>query len=315
MDDFYIEREIACGSFSKVYEGRSWVNGEKMALKVAKPEIITHEKEILESLPDCEYFPKVLGFGKIGNETVLGMSLLGPVILNHILQNQVSTYDILPLIDQILSAIRILHKSGYIHKDIKPHNICMDLNNKNQIVLIDFGIAEKYFDSNSNHKLRKLLVFQGNIAFCSENVACGISPSRRDDIESLCYLAIYLIKKKLPWIAETNINKNIEIRLSSKQRFFKTIPIEFKKLLEYTQSLKFEEEPDYPYISHLINLYRKNVRERIFYAEIVPRRVKKNRKANTHIEIMSEFPTLISRLPEFSEKFRRDCIASGIIKK
>ena len=41
----------------------------------------------------------------------------------------------------MLKAIENFHKIGYIHRDIKPDNFL--LSDSNEIVLIDFGLAEK----------------------------------------------------------------------------------------------------------------------------------------------------------------------------
>ena len=40
----------------------------------------------------------------------------------------------------------------------------------------------------------------GNIKYCSIRVGNGQEASRRDDLESACYLVIYLMKKELPWL-------------------------------------------------------------------------------------------------------------------
>ena len=40
-------------------------------------------------------------------------------------------------------ATNYIHKSGFIHRDIKPESICV--NDKMQIKLIDFGTERKFY--------------------------------------------------------------------------------------------------------------------------------------------------------------------------
>jgi serine/threonine protein kinase len=51
----------------------------------------------------------------------------------------------------MISNLEALHKSGFIHCDIKPENILLGSKNRyklesSQIVLIDFGLAKSYLD-------------------------------------------------------------------------------------------------------------------------------------------------------------------------
>ena len=49
--------------------------------------------------------------------------------------------------------------------------------------------------------------FNGNICFASVNTMKGIEPSRRDDLESIGYMLIYLYTQHLPWNSITAKNK------------------------------------------------------------------------------------------------------------
>ena len=45
---------------------------------------------------------------------------------------------------QAIDRIEALHKIGYLHRDIKPDNFTIGLNEKNSIIyLIDFGLSKK----------------------------------------------------------------------------------------------------------------------------------------------------------------------------
>ena len=100
--------------------------------------------------------------------------------------------------------IQYLHNLGFVHGDIKLHNICYGKkNSKNSHVihLIDFGCGFKYNEKSGNHKVSKFdYMYAGNLMFSSVNICRGMQLSRRDDIESLLYLLAYMLNKsQLPW--------------------------------------------------------------------------------------------------------------------
>lgn len=66
--------------------------------------------------------------------------------------------------------------------------------------MIDFGFARKYRDSEGIHDSEVYSgLFRGSLRFASLNAHAGKQLSRRDDMESLCYMLLYLIMGHLPW--------------------------------------------------------------------------------------------------------------------
>ena len=51
----------------------------------------------------------------------------------------------------MIKSIRDMHKSGLLHRDLKPKNICVKQNNPKELIMIDFGISTTYLDSNGLH--------------------------------------------------------------------------------------------------------------------------------------------------------------------
>ena len=133
---------------------------------------------------------------------------------------------------------------------------------KDVLYLIDFGLSKKYIDSKTgehvkfknNHKLN------GTARFASVYALEGYELSRRDDLESLCYVLIYLLKGTLPWTRLKNKNKyeKYKLILTMKKKMSEDILIgypiipEFIDFVKYCRGLKFEETPDYDYLRGLM---------------------------------------------------------------
>ena len=67
--------------------------------------------------------------------------------------------------------------------------------------MIDFGLAKKYRDPKSHHHIRwregKNLT--GTARYASINAHGGGEQSRRDDLEAIAYVLLYLFLGVLPW--------------------------------------------------------------------------------------------------------------------
>ena len=86
-----------------------------------------------------------------------------------------------------------------------------------------------------------------------KNALLGIGLTRRDDIESLAYVLIYLVRRSLPW---ENIRGNspdlLDMRMSITPSILcEGLPAEFEVLLNYAHSLDFKQKPDYQYLRDL----------------------------------------------------------------
>ena len=101
----------------------------------------------------------------------------------------------------MLERLRDLHQLHCVHNDLKLENIITSRTDPKTLYLIDFGLSKPYVDEKGVH-LNKMYLkkFSGNFLFASLNSCRGYNKSRRDDIESLFYVIIFLLNQnKLPW--------------------------------------------------------------------------------------------------------------------
>lgn len=130
--------------------------------------------------------------------------------------------------------------------------------NEGCIHIIDFGLANQYFDPGFGRHIplvQQKSAIIGTMRYLSVHAHQGFEHTRRDDLESLAYILIYFLCGSLPW---QNIKAKSRKRQSESILKLKlTTPIEvlckgqpdtFITFLKYTRSLTFDARPDYEYL-------------------------------------------------------------------
>jgi hypothetical protein len=91
------------------------------------------------------------------------------------------------------------------------------------------------------------------------NALLGIRLTRRDDLESLAYVLIYLMHGSLPWQSTTgkSTTELLDIRTAiTPSTLCEGLPAEFEVFLSYARSLEFKQKPDYQYLRGLFSCLR-----------------------------------------------------------
>lgn len=85
----------------------------------------------------------------------------------------------------------------------------MGLNkDKNKLFVLDLGLAKRFQQPNGKHiPWRTGKSLTGTARYASINTHEGGQQSRRDDMESIGYVALYCLKGSLPWQCQKNGNK------------------------------------------------------------------------------------------------------------
>lgn len=89
-------------------------------------------------------------------------------------------------------------------------------------------------------------------AFTAINSHLGITLGRHDNLESLVYLSIYLLRGSLPWICHRVTSSTILDMKLNTDKLFCGVPDQFCQMLNYLQCLTFHAKPDYDYLQTLI---------------------------------------------------------------
>ena len=257
---YRIIKPIGKGSYSIVYQAKNILTNDFVAIKAEKRtipslELLESEAFILYSIRGFG-IPEVLSFGKTKTHNILVMPLLGKSLLDIFIFSKKydNLNDISSAAIQILDRIEWVHSNNYIYRDIKPENFLFDQKDKDVLYLIDFGFSKKYKSSKSGKHVppKNTGRFIGSLRYASIYAISGKEQSRRDDIISIGYMIIYLMKKGLPWkgIKSNNykecLSKVYEMKKNMKlEDLCKDLPKEILDYMKYANSLRFEQKPDY----------------------------------------------------------------------
>jgi serine/threonine protein kinase len=124
--------------------------------------------------------------------------LEGGSLADRIHKDRISLPDTETWLRQIGSALDYAHRSGIIHRDVKPDNVLLDREGRAQ--LTDFGIA-KIIEGSTNYTATGGLI--GTPAYMSPEQGQGLPLDYRTDLYSLAVVVFEMLTGQAPYAADT----------------------------------------------------------------------------------------------------------------
>lgn len=286
--------------------------------------LIHNERIILEMLKGLQGIPRLIDFGDEDEYSYVVLQLLGQSLEDRFIElnRKFPFEDFLQYSQQILSILESIHNRNIIHRDLKPRQILFGPeSNRNSLFIIDFGISIKYRES-KHIPYQENCGFAGTSNYCSLYTHKGIQQSRRDDIETFCYLLAYFYTGTLPWIKTSESSNKIALmkEKTSGKELFGSAAKQLIDVFKYAKQLKFDDEIDYFYIREKIRKLSQSCTQdtRILkqYSLMPVSKPKKVKKKFTFIEDTEDImlnldSTIVTKGPEIN----RDLLRSNFLYK
>ncbi|CAD8142456.1 unnamed protein product [Paramecium pentaurelia] len=258
---FFISQKIGEGSFGSVFKVNDQNNNNMaFAIKIQSEDdetnLLEREIKVLIELRKYQGFPQIKFYGQERGQTYCIMQMLGQNLeqIFKKLGNVMNLGSVLRLGIQMIERIAIMHQSRFLHRDIKPDNFVIDgPNNPRLLYLIDFGLSKYFINKKGDHIVQvKKAGLIGTARYASVNAHEEMEQSRRDDLESIGYVLIYLATGVLPWMnlqIEKKDLKYAKIKQIKKEikinELCKSLPKCFEQFMNDVKSLEFKETPNY----------------------------------------------------------------------
>ncbi|MFD0935167.1 serine/threonine-protein kinase, partial [Methylobacterium trifolii] len=171
---FEIDGFIAAGGMAEVYRAHTVETGDRVAIKVIKPDI-AQDRSLMGLLRK-----EAATLSKIAHDAVvryflfsvdpdlacpyLVMELVeGPSLADFLKDGPLSLASVRVLQERIGAGLDAVHRLGITHRDISPDNIILPRSDPGKAKLIDFGIARSSFGDGTIIAQR----FAGKLNFAS----------------------------------------------------------------------------------------------------------------------------------------------------
>lgn len=234
-DQFVLQKMLSVGGFGQIFEAAVKGNlRERSVVKVeaqtAMFQLLFNECACLKSLnaaynpdgcPESTPFLRFHGYGTIDGFRWLAMEKCGDNLSDlrkATPLNRFSAPTSLFILSTFIEALQMMHSIGWLHRDVKPANVCVGLHSPRHLYLLDFGMSRIYVEKDGTLKPRRVTApFRGTLRYVSLNIHRRQDASRWDDIWSAFYIATENMVGYLPWrrmgdtkkVEDTKINADL----------------------------------------------------------------------------------------------------------
>jgi len=202
---YIIKMKIGESEKAVVYLATSISLGINVALKVSKTlrddaagrQFLEREYTAIIAIRD-PLVVQIYDYGVHAGFEYLAMEYLLRGDLKARMQAGLKESEALRYVEQIASALRVVHNAGLLHRDLKPPNVM--LRDNDEVALIDFGLARALDGSTPSTRTG---VLRGSPYYMSPEQALGEQLDARSDFYSLGIMLYEMLTGRKPYTGAT----------------------------------------------------------------------------------------------------------------
>ncbi|MCW5808585.1 MAG: serine/threonine protein kinase, partial [Deltaproteobacteria bacterium] len=203
LGEFRVVATLGAGGSGIVYDAVR--DGQRVALKVLRPELVEEPRERKQFLAEAERLRsvahpsvvKVLAAGELpdGRPYLAMERLEGETLARMLARGPLAAPLALALFEELAAATAAIHAQGLVHRDIKPENVLVV--GGRRAVLLDFGIAREV-DAPRSTTTRAGNV-RGTPAYMAPERFYGHPATIASDVYELAVTLYAMLAGRLPW--------------------------------------------------------------------------------------------------------------------
>jgi eukaryotic-like serine/threonine-protein kinase len=207
-DRYELEELVGRGGMSSVYRARDRILGREVAIKMLHDQYVNDKDQVERFRREARAVAKlaqsnvavVIDRGEDEGRPYIVFEYVEGGSLKRLIQEDapLPLDRVLELGVQIARGLEHAHRSGLVHRDVKPQNVLLDGGGVAKV--IDFGIAR------SSNEVRPGLTLTGTVLGSSDYIspeqAQGRTVEERTDVYSLAIVLYELLTGELPFTGE-----------------------------------------------------------------------------------------------------------------
>lgn len=274
---YILQRKVGGGGMAMVFKAQDELLNRYVAVKLLNPGLQNDEDFIRRFRHEAQAaaglsHPNIVGVYDVGRDEDLNfivMEYIEGLTLKDIIDRlgPLPTAEVLEITRQIAEALRVAHRHGIVHRDIKPHNIM--IGDDGRVKVTDFGIAR----ASSAMTVTQSTGMMGSVHYISPEQARGGIVGERADLYSLGVVMFEMATGQVPFTGDTMFSvalKHLQEQAPAPEELNKDVPPQIsritKKLMAKEQHNRYQsaeelladvnaairEVPAKPAVDHLV---------------------------------------------------------------